>query len=152
MCVLRVSCISFFVECFLFFLRIRRPPRSTRTDTLFPYTTLFRSDVFLGLSAAGALKPEMVKDMAPAPIIFAMANHDPEISPPDARAARPDATITTGRPDYPNQVNNVLCFPFIFRGALDVHATAINQDMQITDAYDFAATTRHQVTEEVLTA
>src|SRR3546814_12855080 len=92
------------------------------------------SDLFLGLSAAGALKPEMVKEMAPAPIIFAMANPDPEISPPDARAARPDAIIATGRSDYPNQVNNVLCFPFIFRGALALRATALNQEMKIAAA------------------
>src|SRR3546814_17579205 len=96
---------------------------------------LVGADVFLGLSAAGALKPEMVKDMAPAPIIFAMANPDPEISPPDARAARPDAIIATGRSDYPNQVHNVLCFPFIFRGALDVHAPPINEEMKIAAAY-----------------
>src|SRR3954452_7202518 len=78
------------------------------------------ADVFLGLSAAGALKPEMVKTMADQPIIFAMANPDPEIRPEDAIAVRPDAIIATGRSDYPNQVNNVLGFPFIFRGALDV--------------------------------
>ena len=71
--------------------------------------------MFLGLSAAGALKPEMVKEMAPQPIIFAMANPDPEIWPPDATAVRPDAIIATGRSDFPNQVNNVLGFPFIFR-------------------------------------
>ncbi|WP_411340102.1 NADP-dependent malic enzyme [Sphingopyxis sp. J-6] len=110
------------------------------------------ADVFLGLSAAGALKPEMVKDMAPAPIIFAMANPDPEISPPDARAARPDAIIATGRSDYPNQVNNVLCFPFIFRGALDVHATAINEEMKIAAAYAIADLARQQVPEEVAAA
>src|SRR5919107_3335379 len=87
------------------------------------------ADVFLGLSAAGALKPEMVKNMAKKPIIFAMANPDPEITPPEAKAARPDAIVATGRSDYPNQVNNVLGFPFIFRGALDVRATAINDEM-----------------------
>ncbi len=113
---------------------------------------LVGADVFLGLSAAGALKPEMVKDMAPAPIIFAMANPDPEISPPEARAARPDAIIATGRSDYPNQVNNVLCFPFIFRGALDVHATAINEEMKIAAAYAIADLARQQVPEEVAAA
>ena len=113
---------------------------------------LVGADVFLGLSAAGALKPEMVKDMSPAPIIFAMANPDPEISPPDARAARPDAIIATGRSDYPNQVNNVLCFPFIFRGALDVHATAINEEMKIAAAYAIADLARQQVPEEVAAA
>src|SRR4051812_46364952 len=81
------------------------------------------ADVFLGLSAAGALKPEMVEKMAKNPIIFAMANPDPEITPPEAKAVRPDAIVATGRSDYPNQVNNVLGFPFIFRGALDVRAT-----------------------------
>ena len=110
------------------------------------------ADVFLGLSAAGALKPEMVKAMAPAPIIFAMANPDPEISPPEARAARPDAIIATGRSDYPNQVNNVLCFPFIFRGALDVRATAINEEMKIAAAYAIADLARQQVPEEVAAA
>src|SRR3546814_2186687 len=86
----------------------------------------------------------MVKEMAPAPIIFAMANPDPEISPPDARAARPDAIIATGRSDYPNQVNNVLCFPFIFRGALDVRATAINEEMKIAAANAIAELARPQ--------
>src|SRR3546814_15564337 len=106
--------------CFLcFFLRILRAPRSTRTDTLFPYTSLFRS-------AAGALPADLLMTMAPKPIVFAMANPDPEISPPDAKRVRPDVIIATGRSDYPNQVNNVLGFPFIFRGALDVRATGIN--------------------------
>jgi malate dehydrogenase (oxaloacetate-decarboxylating)(NADP+) len=89
------------------------------------------ADVFLGLSAANALSADMVKSMADQPIIFAMANPDPEISPPVARAARPDAIIATGRSDFPNQVNNVLCFPYIFRGALDVGATTINEAMKI---------------------
>jgi malate dehydrogenase (oxaloacetate-decarboxylating)(NADP+) len=113
---------------------------------------LVGADVFLGLSAAGALKPEMVKDMAPQPIIFAMANPDPEISPPDAKAARPDAIIATGRSDYPNQVNNVLGFPFIFRGALDVRATTINDDMKIAAAEALADLARQQVAEEVAAA
>src|SRR3546814_20793918 len=94
----------------------------------------------------------MVKDMAPAPIIFAMANPDPEISPPDARAARPDAIIATGRSDYPNQVNNVLCFPFIFRGALDVHAPAINEEMKIAAAYAIADLASQQVPAEFAAA
>src|SRR3546814_8260851 len=94
----------------------------------------------------------MVKEMAPAPSIFAMANPDPEISPPDARAARPDAIIATGRSDYPNQVNNVLCFPFIFRGALDVRATAINEEMKIAAANAIAELARQQVPEEVAAA
>jgi len=110
------------------------------------------ADVFLGLSAAGALKPEMVVEMAKSPIIFAMANPDPEISPPDAKAARPDAIIATGRSDYPNQVNNVLGFPFIFRGALDVRATTINDEMKIAAAEALADLARQQVPEEVAAA
>ncbi|MSQ51128.1 MAG: NADP-dependent malic enzyme [Betaproteobacteria bacterium] len=89
------------------------------------------ADVFLGLSACGVLKPDMVKKMRPKPLIFALANPDPEIHPAVAMAARPDAIIATGRSDYPNQVNNVLCFPFIFRGALDVGATQINEAMKL---------------------
>ncbi len=89
------------------------------------------ADVFLGLSAGGVLKPEMVQRMAARPLILALANPDPEIDPLLAKAARPDAIIATGRSDYPNQVNNVLCFPFIFRGALDVGATTINEAMKI---------------------
>jgi malate dehydrogenase (oxaloacetate-decarboxylating)(NADP+) len=113
---------------------------------------LVGADVFLGLSAAGALKPEMVKDMADRPIIFAMANPDPEITPPEAKAARPDAIVATGRSDYPNQVNNVLGFPFIFRGALDVRATTINDEMKIAAAEALAALARQQVPEEVAAA
>ncbi|HEY6662831.1 MAG TPA: malic enzyme-like NAD(P)-binding protein, partial [Sphingomicrobium sp.] len=92
------------------------------------------ADVFLGLSAANVVSKDMVKSMAKNPIIFAMANPDPEISPEDAMAVRPDSIIATGRSDYPNQVNNVLGFPFIFRGALDVRATAINDEMKIAAA------------------
>ncbi len=89
------------------------------------------ADIFLGLSAPGVLKPEMVKKMAKAPIIMALANPTPEIMPDIAKEARPDAIIATGRSDYPNQVNNVLCFPFLFRGALDVGATTINEEMKV---------------------
>jgi malate dehydrogenase (oxaloacetate-decarboxylating)(NADP+) len=89
------------------------------------------ADIFLGLSAGGVLKPEMVKKMAAKPLILALANPEPEILPDLAKEARPDAIIATGRSDYPNQVNNVLCFPFIFRGALDVGATTINEAMKI---------------------
>ena len=113
---------------------------------------LVGADIFLGLSAAGALKPDYVKTMAPQPIIFAMANPDPEIRPEDAKAVRPDAIIATGRSDYPNQVNNVLGFPFIFRGALDVRATAINEEMKIAAANAIAALARQQVPEEVAAA
>ncbi len=96
------------------------------------------ADVFLGCSAAGALKPEMVKQMAAHPLILALANPDPEITPPEAKAVRPDAIVCTGRSDYPNQVNNVLCFPFIFRGALDVGATTINEEMKRAAVYAIA--------------
>src|ERR1700710_2626870 len=88
------------------------------------------ADIFLGLSAPNVLKPEMVKRMAEKPLVVALANPKPEIMPDEARKARPDAMICTGRSDFPNQVNNVLCFPFIFRGALDVGATAINEEMK----------------------
>ncbi len=110
------------------------------------------ADVFLGLSAAGALKPEWVAAMADKPIIFAMANPDPEIRPEDAKAVRPDAIIATGRSDYPNQVNNVLGFPFIFRGALDVRATAINEEMKIAAAEAIAGLARERVPDEVAAA
>jgi malate dehydrogenase (oxaloacetate-decarboxylating)(NADP+) len=125
---------------------------AANTDARTLTEALKGADVFLGLSAAGALKPEMVKDMAKSPIIFAMANPDPEISPPDAKAARPDAIIATGRSDYPNQVNNVLGFPFIFRGALDVRATTINDEMKIAAAQALADLARQQVPEEVAAA
>jgi malate dehydrogenase (oxaloacetate-decarboxylating)(NADP+) len=110
------------------------------------------ADIFLGLSKAGAVTPDMVRSMAEQPIIFAMANPDPEITPPEAMAARPDAIVATGRSDYPNQVNNVLGFPFIFRGALDVRATAINEEMKIAAARAIAELAREQVPEEVAAA
>ena len=110
------------------------------------------ADVFLGLSAAGALKPEMVEHMAKAPIIFAMANPEPEIRPELAKSVRPDAIIATGRSDYPNQANNVLGFPFIFRGALDVRATGINEEMKIAAAQAIAELAREAVPEEVAAA
>ncbi|QNN64748.1 NADP-dependent malic enzyme [Sphingomonas rhizophila] len=122
------------------------------TDARSLAEALVGADVFLGLSAAGALKPEMVKDMAPSPIIFAMANPDPEITPPEAKAARPDAIVATGRSDYPNQVNNVLGFPFIFRGALDVRAVRINEEMKIAAANALAELAREAVPEEVAAA
>jgi malate dehydrogenase (oxaloacetate-decarboxylating)(NADP+) len=114
--------------------------------------TLVGADIFLGLSAAGALKPEWVEKMAKQPIIFAMANPVPEIMPDDAKAVRPDAIIATGRSDYPNQVNNVLGFPFIFRGALDVQATDINEEMKIAAAHAIAELARERVPEEVAAA
>ena len=110
------------------------------------------ADVFYGLSVAGALTKEMVKKMAKQPIIFAMANPDPEITPEDALEAAPDAIIATGRSDYANQVNNVLGFPFIFRGALDVRATTINEEMKMAAARALADLARQQVHEDVAAA
>ena len=125
---------------------------AARTDARDLKEALVGADIFLGLSAAGALKPDMVMDMAAQPIIFAMANPDPEILPTEAKAARPDAIVATGRSDYPNQVNNVLGFPFIFRGALDVRATTINDEMKIAAANAIAELARQQVPEEVAAA
>ncbi len=96
------------------------------------------SDMFLGLSTAGVLKPAMIKEMARDPIIFALSNPTPEIMPEEAMAARPDAVIATGRSDYPNQVNNALCFPYIFRGALDVGATTVNEAMKLACVHAIA--------------
>ena len=110
------------------------------------------ADVFLGLSVAGALSPQMVADMAPRPIIFAMANPVPEIMPDEAKKVRPDAIVATGRSDFPNQVNNVLGFPYIFRGALDVRATAINEEMKIAAATAIAMLAREDVPDEVSAA
>ena len=105
------------------------------------------ADVFLGLSAAGVLKPELLARMAPNPLIMALANPNPEIMPELARAARPDAMICTGRSDFPNQVNNVLCFPYIFRGALDCGATTINEEMKMAAVRAIAALAREEVSE-----
>jgi len=102
------------------------------------------ADVFLGLSAGGVLKPEMLRDMAAKPLILALANPTPEIMPDLARAARPDAMICTGRSDFPNQVNNVLCFPYIFRGALDCGARAINEEMKMAAVRAIAALAREE--------
>ena len=102
------------------------------------------ADVFLGLSAGGVLKADMVKKMAKKPLIMALANPTPEIMPKEAMAVRSDAMICTGRSDFPNQVNNVLCFPYIFRGALDVGATAINEEMKIAAVTAIAKLTREE--------
>ncbi|HEY1096009.1 MAG TPA: NADP-dependent malic enzyme [Alphaproteobacteria bacterium] len=107
------------------------------------------ADVFLGLSAAGALKPDMIKDMAARPLILALANPTPEIMPDLAQEARPDAMIATGRSDYPNQVNNVLCFPFIFRGALDVGAKQINEEMKRAASRAIAELARQEANDLV---
>ena len=125
---------------------------AVETDARSLEEALDGADIFLGLSAAGALKPEWVAKMADKPIIFAMANPTPEIMPEEAKAVRPDAIIATGRSDYPNQVNNVLGFPFIFRGALDVRATAINEEMKIAAAEAIAKLARERVPEEVAAA
>ncbi|MGA2190069.1 MAG: NADP-dependent malic enzyme [Steroidobacteraceae bacterium] len=110
------------------------------------------ADVFLGLSAGGVLKPDMVKKMAARPLIFALANPTPEILPEEVRAVRGDAVIATGRSDYPNQVNNVLCFPFIFRGALDVGATTITRPMEIAAVHALAELARREQSEIVTAA
>ena len=110
------------------------------------------ADIFLGLSAAGAVSKEMVASMAPKPIIFAMANPDPEITPEEVATVRDDAIMATGRSDYPNQINNVLCFPFIFRGALDVQASTINEAMKIAAAEALADLARQEVPDQVAAA
>jgi malate dehydrogenase (oxaloacetate-decarboxylating)(NADP+) len=110
------------------------------------------ADVFLGVSAKGAVTQEMVASMADNPVIFAMANPDPEITPEEAHAVRPDAIVATGRSDYPNQVNNVLGFPYLFRGALDIHARAINDEMKIACADALAKLAREDVPDEVALA
>ncbi|NEX93513.1 NADP-dependent malic enzyme [Caulobacter sp. 17J65-9] len=124
------------------------------TDT--PHRTLAEAmvgaDVFIGLSAKGALTKEMVATMAPRPVIFAMANPDPEITPEEVREVRDDAIVATGRSDYPNQVNNVLGFPYIFRGALDVRARRVNHEMKIAAARALAQLAREDVPDEVAAA
>lgn len=108
------------------------------------------ADVFLGCSKAGALKPEMVKTMAENPLILALANPTPEITPDEAKAVRSDAIVCTGRSDFPNQVNNVLCFPFLFRGALDVGATEINEEMKLAASCAIAGLAKEQVPLEII--
>lgn len=110
------------------------------------------ADIFFGVSAKGALTKEMVRSMAPNPIIFAMANPDPEVTPEDVAEVRDDAIVATGRSDYPNQVNNVLGFPYIFRGALDVRATTINDEMKIAAVYAIADLAREDVPDDVVAA
>ncbi len=110
------------------------------------------ADAFFGLSVKGAVTAQMVRDMAEKPIIFAMANPDPEVTPEDVAEVRDDAIVATGRSDYPNQINNVLGFPYIFRGALDVRATTINDDMKIAAARALADLARQDVPDEVAMA
>jgi malate dehydrogenase (oxaloacetate-decarboxylating)(NADP+) len=124
--------------------------RNTRARTL--ADALEGADVLLGCSVKGLVTAEMLKRMAKKPIIFALANPDPEISYPEAREARPDAIVATGRSDYPNQINNVLGFPFIFRGALDVRAKCVNEEMKLAAAHALAALAREDVPDSVSAA
>ena len=125
---------------------------AANTDARTLADALVGADVFFGLSIGGCVTPEMVKSMAPNPIIFALANPDPEIAYDVALAARPDAIVATGRSDFPNQVNNVLGFPFIFRGALDVRATTINDEMKLAATRALAALAKEDVPDSVLRA
>jgi len=122
---------------------------AVKTDLRSLEEAMIGADVFLGVSAKGAVTREMVASMAPNPVIFAMANPDPEITPEEAHEVRPDAIVATGRSDYPNQVNNVLGFPYLFRGALDIHARAINDEMKIACAHALADLAREDVPDEV---
>jgi malate dehydrogenase (oxaloacetate-decarboxylating)(NADP+) len=125
---------------------------AVETDARSLADALRDADVFYGLSAADVLKPEMLRTMAERPLVFAMANPDPEIRYDVARETRPDAIIATGRSDFPNQINNVLGFPFIFRGALDARARAINEEMKVAATHALAALTREDVPDRVLRA
>ena len=125
----------------------RKASYAVETDARTLSDVIERADIFLGVSAPGVLKPEMVKRMAKKPIILALANPVPEIMPDVAREARPDAMIATGRSDFPNQVNNVLCFPYIFRGALDVGATAINDEMKMACVHAIAELARMEASD-----
>ncbi|MBN2752491.1 MAG: hypothetical protein JXQ84_07250 [Rhodospirillaceae bacterium] len=125
---------------------------AAKTDARTLEDAIKGADVFLGLSKKGALTPAMVKSMAKDPIIFAMANPDPEITPEEAHAVRDDAIVATGRSDYPNQVNNLLGFPYIFRGALDVRATTINLDMKLAASQAIAMLAREELPPEVAAA
>ena len=110
------------------------------------------ADVFIGVSGANLLDEQSLKNMSPNPVVFAMANPDPEISPDRAAEVRDDVIMATGRSDYPNQVNNVLCFPFIFRGALDVHASEINEEMKMAAVHAIRELAKEPVPAEVLAA
>ena len=125
---------------------------AVKTDLRTLEQAMIGADVFLGVSAKGAVTRAMLESMAPDPVIFAMANPDPEITPEEAHEVRPDAIVATGRSDYPNQVNNVLGFPYLFRGALDIHARAINDEMKIACAHALAALAREDVPDEVALA
>jgi malate dehydrogenase (oxaloacetate-decarboxylating)(NADP+) len=123
-----------------------------KTDARTLREVMAGADVFLGLSAGGVLKPDMVQSMAPRPLIFALANPTPEILPEEVKAVRDDAIMATGRSDYPNQVNNVLCFPYIFRGALDAGASTITVEMEIAAVYAIAELAQAEQSEVVAAA
>lgn len=123
-----------------------------QTDARTLEDMMMNADVFIGVSVANALPPEYLKLMADRPVVFALANPDPEILPSVAHAIRDDIVMATGRSDFPNQVNNALCFPYLFRGALDAQAPQITEKMQIAAAYALAALAREQVPQEVLDA
>ena len=125
---------------------------AVKTDLRSLEDAMMDAEVFLGVSVKGAVTPAMVESMAKDPILFAMANPDPEITPEEAHAVREDAIVATGRSDYPNQVNNVLGFPYLFRGALDIHARAINDEMKIACAQALAELAREDVPDEVAMA
>ncbi|MCC4244834.1 NADP-dependent malic enzyme [Stappia indica] len=125
---------------------------AVETEARSLYDAMKGADVFLGVSVKGALTEDMLRAMAPNPIIFAMANPDPEVTPEEAHSVRDDAIVATGRSDYPNQVNNVLGFPYIFRGALDVQATTINDEMKVACARALAELAREEVPDEVAAA
>ena len=165
-----IACMELLIKCGAQRERIymldRKGVIHTRRDDLNEYKQLFANntdkrtleevitgaDVFVGVSGANLLSPEALKLMAPNPVVFACSNPDPEIKPEVALAAREDLIMATGRSDYPNQVNNVLCFPFIFRGALDVRATAINDEMKVAAVEAIRSLAKEPVPKEVLAA
>ena len=165
-----VACMELLIKCGAQRERIymldRKGVIHTRRDDLTPHKQLFANntdkrtledvlegaDVFVGVSGPDLLPPEALKLMAPNPVVFACSNPDPEIKPELAHKVRNDVIVATGRSDYPNQVNNVLCFPFIFRGALDVRASAINDEMKIAAVEAIRNIAKEEVPEEVLTA
>lgn len=129
-----------------------KTPHAIKTNARTLADVIGGADVFVGLSVKDALPPELLKLMAPNPIVFALANPNPEITPELAKTTRPDALIATGRSDYPNQVNNLIGFPYIFRGALDVRASAINDEMKLAAAKALSSLAREPVPDAVLTA
>ena len=165
-----VACMELLIKCGAQRERIymldRKGVIHTRRDDLTPHKMLFANntdkrtledvmdgaDIFVGVSGPDLLPPEALELMAPNPVVFACSNPDPEIKPEVALATRSDLIMATGRSDYPNQVNNVLCFPFIFRGALDVRATAINDEMKVAAVEALRAVSKEPVPESVLKA